>query len=53
MKYPPRPGVWGDEARPGEVIRVLASGAKVYNLGATFIPVTGENHRLRRKFRLE
>lgn len=49
----PRPGVWSDDARPGEIIRIRPDGVKVYNLGASFIPLTGSNHRLRRKFGFE
>lgn len=53
MKHAPRPGVWGQDARPGEIIRILPDGAKVYNLGASFIQLTGANHRQRRRFGFE
>lgn len=53
MKNQPRPGVWGDQARPGEIIRIEANGTQIFNLGATFVPITRANHKKRRAFRLE
>lgn len=53
VKDEPRPGVWGEEARPGEIIRVEADGTRIFNVGAMFIPLTGENHRKRRRFGFE
>lgn len=49
----PRPGVWGEDARPGEIVRELPGGVRVYNLGASFIPLTGANHKQRRRFGFE
>lgn len=53
MRNNPRPGVWGDEALPGEIIRIEDDGTTVFNVGAQFIPLWGPNHKKRRAYRLE
>ena len=53
MEREPRPGVWGDAARPGEIVSIEADGTVIYNLGASFIPLTGANHKKRRAYGLE
>lgn len=46
----PRPGVWGKDAKVGEVIRILKDGTPVVNVGAAFFTLTGgKDMRLRRE----
>lgn len=46
----PRPGVWGNEARPGEIIEILSDGTRVFHAGAAFATLTGgRDLRLRRR----
>lgn len=53
MNQDPRPGIWGEDALPGEIIRVEPDGTMIFNVGAQFIPLTGANHKRRRAYRLE
>jgi len=54
MLPPPRPGAWGNDARPGEIVRYLADGTPVRYLGATFRPLGGGTDReLRRSLGYE
>lgn len=45
----PRPGAWGKDARPGEIIRFLSDGTPVRYLGASFRPLSGGKDRRLRK----
>lgn len=53
VEHEPRPGTWGKDARPGELIRIDADGTRVYNVGAQFIPLWGVNRKKRRRYGLE
>lgn len=48
----PRPGIWGSDARPGEIIEILPDGTRVFNFGAALVPWlgAGKDLELRRHF---
>jgi hypothetical protein len=37
----PRPGVWGNAARPGEIVEILVDGTRIFNFGGALVPWIG------------